>query len=454
MTLDISSWLGRDIDAGGGLGTRTIETEVCSIGPRAIETDLPRFLEEGLGARRLLYVWDTRTAVVAGERVRDALGDHPSHTLGDDHGHDPTCDEATVGALRRALADHPPDAVVAVGGGTVNDVVKASAGPAGVPYVVAPTAASMNGYTSGIAAVLEGGVKRTTPYPAVRGVFADPALVGQAPQALTRAGLGDLLSKSVCGADWKLASLLHGVPWSPLPGELVLAAEQASIAAADGIGRGEPEAMATLLEALLLSGISMVLAGSSAPASGAEHLFSHMIDMRRHVSGAPINLHGAQVGVGTLMTAALYEALFDYPVVERVDPAALASAHPTWDAEAARISSVHGPLAPEIAACYRPKWRPAEEQRAFVDGIVGRWAELRSATAAIVRPVSELRGALEAAGAPTTAAELGVDDDEARELFVVARDMRARYTVLDLAWDLGLLEELRDEVLERSGILG
>ena len=64
-----------------------------------------------------------------------------------------------------------------------------------------------------------------------------------------------------------------------------------------------------------------------------------------------------------------------------------------------------------------------------------------------------LKGALQAAGAPTTAAELGVSRDEARELFVVSRDMRARYTVLDLAWDLGLLESMRDEVLDRSGIL-
>ena len=344
--------------------------------------------------------------------------------------------------------------MVAVGSGTVNDVAKASAGPAGVPYVVVPTAASMNGYTSGIAAVLEDGVKRTTPYPAVRGVFADPALIGQAPKALTRAGLGDLLSKSVCGADWKLSSLLLGEPWSGLPGELVVEAESASIAQAQGIGRGEPEAMATLLEALLLSGISMVLAGSSAPASGAEHLFSHMIDMRRHVSGQALNLHGAQVGVGTLMTAALYEALLAYPVQERVDPDALAAAHPEWGAERARIAAVHGPLAEEIARCYRPKWRPAGEQRGFVGGIVQRWPELRAETGAIVRGVDELKGALSAAGAPTTAAELGVSQDEARELFVVARDMRARYTVLDLAWDLGLLEELRDEALDRSGILG
>ncbi len=452
MALDISKWLNRDVDAGGGLGTRRIETQLCAIGPDAIEQDLPAFLADRLGAGRLLYVWDETTSRVAGGRVRQVLGDHPDHEVAD-NGHGPTCDAATVDALRERLGADPPDAVVAVGSGTVNDVTKASAGPAGVPYVVVPTAASMNGYTSGIAAVLEGGVKRTTPYAAVQGVFADPTLVGQAPAALTRAGLGDLLSKSVCGADWKLSSMLLDQPWSGLPGELVVEAESASIAQAAGIGRGEPEAMATLLEALLLSGISMVLAGSSAPASGAEHLFSHMIDMRRHVTGEPLNLHGAQVGVGTLMTAALYEAMLAYPVTERVDPDALAAAHPDWASERARIERIHGPLAQEIARCYQPKWRPADDQRRFVTGIVQGWPELRAATAAIVRPVDELKGALQAAGAPTTAAELGVSRDEARELFVVSRDMRARYTVLDLAWDLGLLESMRDEVLDRSGIL-
>ena len=441
------------MDPGGGLGTRRIQTQVCSIGPDVIERELPAFVADQLGAKRLLYVWDQTTAKVAGGRVRDALGEHPHHELAD-HGHGPGCDAQTVGALRAALGQERPDAVVAVGSGTVNDVAKAASGTAGVPYVVVPTAASMNGYTSGIAAVLEQGVKRTTPYDAVQGVFADPALIGQAPKALTRAGLGDLLSKSVCGADWKLASLLLDQPWSGLPGELVIEAESASIAQAEGIGRGEPEAMATLLEALLLSGISMVLAGSSAPASGAEHLFSHMIDMRRHVTGEPLNLHGAQVGVGTLMTAALYEAILAYPVADRVDPDALAAAHPDWASERARIEGVHGPLAEEIARCYQPKWRPAADQRTFVRGIVERWDEIKGATGEIVRGVDELKGALTAAGAPITAAELGVSRDEARELFVVARDMRARYTVLDLAWDLGLLESLRDEVLDRSGILG
>ena len=453
MALDISKWLNRELDPGGGLGTRRIDTQVCAIGPDAIEQDLPTFLGDQLGARRLLYVWDATTSQIAGGRVRQALGEHAHHEVADHDGHGPTCDAETVSALRSRLAADRPDAVVAVGSGTVNDVAKAAAGPAGVPYVVVPTAASMNGYTSGIAAVLEDGVKRTTPYPAVLGVFADPALIGRAPAALTRAGLGDLLSKSVCGADWKLCSLLLEEPWSGLPGELVFEAESACIAQAVGIGRGEPEAVATLLEALLLSGISMVLAGSSAPASGAEHLFSHMIDMRRHVTGERLNLHGAQVGVGTLMTAALYEAVLAYPVQERVDPDALAAEHPDWESERGRIERIHGPLAQEIAGCYRPKFRAADDQRRFVTGIVARWPELRAATAEIVRPVDELKAALLAAGAPTTAAEVGVGRDEARELFLVARDMRARYTVLDLAWDLGLLEALADEVLERSGVL-
>jgi glycerol-1-phosphate dehydrogenase [NAD(P)+] len=211
--------------------------------------------------------------------------------------------------------------------------------------------------------------------------------------------------------------------------------------------------VATLLQALLLSGISMVLAGSSAPASGAEHLFSHMLDMRRHVAGEPTGLHGAQVGVGTLITAALYEALLAYPVAERVDPEAVAAAHPSWAAEEARIRRVHGALAEGILPHARKKWRPAAERRALVADVRGRWEELRAELSAIVRPLAVLRGALEAAGAPVTAGALRVSRDEIRELFMTARDMRARYTVLDLAWDLGLLDTLREPVLAASGVL-
>ena len=458
MALDLHSWLDRTVQCEGCGGVHAVATARCVVAADAPDRALPEFVVGELGARRALPIWDETTGGIAGERVRralDAAGVQccEAWVLPGVGGHPPTCDATTVEATTVGVRQAEVDVVVAVGSGTVNDVAKGAASGAGVPYVVVPTAASMNGYTSGIVALLDGGVKRTLPVAAVAGVFADPVIVGAAPAELTRAGLGDLLSKSVCGTDWFLSRLLLETAWCPLPGELVGAAEDASIAAAEEIGAGEPEAVGTLLQALMLSGISMVIAGSSAPASGGEHLFSHLIDMRRHATGLPMNLHGAQVGVGSIATAALYEQLLAYPVASRVDPDALAARHPTWEEEVARIERVHGDLAGEVLGCYRDKYRDREAHRAFVARIVARWPELRERAQATARPATVIRGALQAAGAPVTAGELGLSDGEAREVFGVCRDIRARYSVLDLAWDLGLLEELGQAALEAGGIV-
>ncbi len=457
-TLDVDAALNRTLPCSGCGREHRVETRLAAIGADAIEVRLPAFLIDDLAARRPLVVWDDTTREKAGRRAQQALTGAGLDAGAacclppTSHG-PPSCDEPTVAAAEAALRDAGADAAVAVGSGTVNDVTKAAAGRVGVPFVVVPTAASMNGYTSAIAAVLQAGVKCTVSFPPAAAVVADPEVVGAAPPEMTRAGLGDLLSKSVCGADWRVSHLLEGAWWCELPGELVTRAEDACLERAAAIGAGEPEAVATLLEALLLSGVSMAVAGSSAPASGGEHLFSHLIDMRRHVTGEPMTLHGAQVGVGTLASAALYEALLAYPVEREVDPDALAARHPTWEEEAARIGAAHGPLAEEVLGCYRDKHRPRAAQREHVAQVVARWPELREQVAAVARPLQVLRGALEASGAPVTARQLGLSPDEAREVFLLARDIRARYTVLDLAWDLGLLEELGERALEESGVL-
>ena len=459
MSLGIERYLGRTLECDSCGQPHKVGTRAAAVGPRAIEEDLPAFLSAGVAADRVVILQDARTAVCAGDRTRAALAAAgisvpEAITLADDGDHPPGCDIPTIDGVAAALADVAPDAVVAVGSGTVTDVAKAAADRLSLPVVSVPTAASMNGYTSSIAAILEGGVKRTKPVRPVVGVFADPEVVRGAPGDMAPAGLGDLLSKSVCGADWMLSHLLQDAYWCALPGELVEAAESACIEQAAAIGAGDAAALGTLVEALLLSGISMVIAGSSAPASGGEHLISHLWDMRRHVDGRHLNHHGAQVGVGTLVTAALYELLMEHPVEAQVDPEALAASHPGWDAEAARITEVHGALAGEVLGCYRDKHRDRDAQLAFVTRVVGSWPAIRDRAGSIARPVAELRGALEAAGAATTAADLDVSADEMLETFLVARDIRARYTVLDLAWDLGLLGPLAEAALERSGVLG
>jgi glycerol-1-phosphate dehydrogenase [NAD(P)+] len=310
----------------------------------------------------------------------------------------------------------------------------------------------MNGYTSAIAAILSKGVKRTMPARPAVAVVADLDVLRTAPAVMTRAGLGDMLSKPVSTADWQLAHLLKGEYYCDVPLRLVEQAERACRRSAVAIGRSAPDGLQPLAEALLLSGISMVLAGSSSPASGGEHLLSHYWDMTAHWHGRQEQLHGAQVGVATLVTATLYEKLRQLDPAT-IDVARLRRAYADWATYEQAMRRIHGPLADEIVPEARKKYVPLAQKEQEWLFIRDHWQQLWQALDAILLPAAAIRQVLHAAGAPTTMRQLGISATELRHALLHARDIRGRYTVLDFAQDLGVLEGLCDAVLTQSGVL-
>ncbi|MCW8984067.1 MAG: iron-containing alcohol dehydrogenase, partial [Thermoanaerobaculales bacterium] len=188
-----------------------VRTRSVTIEPNVVER-IPGLLPSLIPGERILLVADRNTWAAAGERLSEALG--ASHSIeccllrDDSSGHI----HASVDLVEEILAAYPDeyDGLAAVGSGTVNDLTRAVAHQRERPYFVLATAASMNGYTSAIVALLENGLKtpRTATPPVA--VFADPLVLAEAPAELTLAGLGDLISKPYCGCDWKIASLVKG----------------------------------------------------------------------------------------------------------------------------------------------------------------------------------------------------------------------------------------------------
>ncbi len=428
-----------------------IPTREVIVGPGAVE-ELQAVAKRHLPAGSWIVVADATTAEVAGERVAEVLSSRlevlPPNYLGDRL----VCDEAAVRHAEAAIAGYA--AAVAVGAGTVNDTVKLACHRRGIPYIAVATAASMNGYPSAIAAVYERGLKRTVPAEPPVAVVADMDIVAAAPAELTRAGLGDLSSKPVSSADWLAAQILKGDLYCQTSVGLADDAEVECRRAAASIGAGEPEAVATLMAGLIASGLSMAIAGSSAPASGGEHLISHLWDMRRHLRGRPLNLHGAQVGVTTLISAALWQMLKDSqpPDEERIRE--IIAKRPSPEQEAEHISKRLGELAEPAVEQYLQKRPSDEELEARLTFLSHTWPRFWAHMGSVVREPGEIAAALKAAGAPTTIAELDISADEALSAVLDARYIRNRYTVLDLAADLGLLEELAPRAIEESGVLG
>ena len=300
----------------------------------------------------------------------------------------------------------------------------------------------MNGYTSAIAAVLSRGVKRTLPAQQAQAVFADVDVLARAPSHLNLAGFGDLLSKPYSNADWRLSAFVRGVTFEDRPAQLLDRAFDALLDHAEPIGKNETHGVELLAATIILSGFTMAIAGTSAPASGGEHLVSHYWDMEQHCHDLPLRgLHGTQVGIATRMSAMLFERLMRVRA-EDIDPAALAATRTddTWEEG---LAQRHNGLTPavveEVQAQIRAKQKTGEAYREEMERVRELWPEIQATLGGLLMPAQRMSDALAAAGAPDKPSDLGVDQAHAVRTLTVCREIRSRYVALDLIADLGQL---------------
>ncbi|HQY06185.1 MAG TPA: sn-glycerol-1-phosphate dehydrogenase, partial [Lacunisphaera sp.] len=338
-----------------------------------------------------------------------------------------------VEKIEAALRQHQA-IPIAVGSGTINDLVKLAAHRADRPYLCVATAASMDGYTAFGASITYRGAKQTFNCPAPRAVIADTDLIRLAPAEMTASGYADLQAKITAGADWLLANALGIEPidlraWSIVQGGLRDALARPAEARA-----GDAAAISALTEGLMLGGFAMQWSKTSRPASGAEHQFSHLWDMEHHVHDGASPSHGFKVGLATLAIASLYEVLLEMPL-EKLDVAGC-SAH--WPDRSTIEASVRTQFAGEdfvetaIAetAAKHPSAAELQEQLTRLKSV---WPDLRPRLRAQLAPMTELKRRLDLVGAPTEPEAIGLTRSALRRAFHRAYFIRRRFTVLALA---------------------
>lgn len=354
-----------------------------------------------------------------------------------------------AGIVERLTAD---DAVpVAVGSGTLNDLVKRAAHDAGKPYMVVATAASMDGYTAFGASLTKDGYKQTLSCPAPRAIVADLDIALDAPPAMTASGYGDLLGKVTAGADWLLADALGVEPVDELAWDLVQGPLRESIGRPAALAGRDPDAMAALIEGLIMSGVAMQAYASSRPASGSEHQFSHLWEMEglgRDLD--PPLSHGYKVGLGSVAIAALYERLLERDL-STLDIDACRRAWPTFEQLEAQARAAH-PLLGEIAvAQLKRKYVDADGLAERLERLSAAWPELRQRLESQLLPAATLHTMLDDAGCPTTPQQIGLDTAAFKATYARAQMIRSRYTVLDVAVETGLLDTTVDELFAPRG---
>ena len=264
----------------------------------------------------------------------------------------------------------PDTTVLGIGGGKVIDVAKLSSFNQGVYFVSMPTTASHDGIVSPMASVKNPNTSISVTAHSPIAVIADSEILAQSPFRLLAAGCADLIANFTAIKDWELAHRLKNESFSESAAALsIMSAHLITDNIANIKPNLEPSAR-IVMKSLFSGGMAISIAGSSRPASGSEHLFSHALDK---ILEKPA-LHGEQCGVGTIM-----------------------------------MMYLHG----------------------------GDWKAIKDT--------------LEAVQAPTTAAQIGVSDDDIIEALMMAHKIRPeRYTILG---DNGICREAAYELAYKTEVI-
>ncbi|WGI17289.1 NAD(P)-dependent glycerol-1-phosphate dehydrogenase [Methanonatronarchaeum sp. AMET-Sl] len=192
--------------------------------------------------------------------------------------------------------------IVGVGGGKVIDVAKVASSKLKTQFISVPTAASHDGIASGRASIMDGEDKVSVESTPPIGVIADTYILSKAPWRLTCSGCADIISNYTAIKDWELARKLRNDEYSNYSAALSKMTAEELAENRDSIKKGLEESAWIVVKGLISSGVAMSIAGSSRPASGAEHKFSHMLD---RIAPKPA-LHGEQCGVGSILMMYLH----------------------------------------------------------------------------------------------------------------------------------------------------
>jgi glycerol-1-phosphate dehydrogenase [NAD(P)+] len=374
---------------------------------------------------------DDQTHRALGRRVEAALAS-TSKLIPIRLGNRPHPDHNT--AERVMLEGEKAGAYIAVGSGTICDLAKYAAAGQGKRCAVFATAPSMNGYTSVNAAITVNGHKKSLAAVSPDGVFVDLDVLAQAPRRLIQAGFGDAICRSTAQTDWLLAGRLLGQPYRATPFAFIRDLENELIDDPAALLRGDRAALSRLIQILLLSGFGMTICGGSYPASQGEHLISHHIEMMPPPGWEPA-LHGEQIAVTTLVMAKLHDRILARDVP------------PQLRASTVSASSLKSHFGDEVGrACWQdiqPKLTDDERASRLNERLQAIWPSLKSEIAAVRRPAAQVEGALAQVDAPRQYSTIGLSRSTFRDAIMHAREIRNRYTFLDLAADSGLLEPER-----------
>ena len=407
-----------------------IQTAAFAMGSGAIN-ELGKFIAEVFPGKKPWIIADENTFAVAGAKAAEQFSDmyEPYIFPGKPRLHP---DSAISDMLAEKISGMPDVLPIAVGSGVINDIVKRAAGVANVRYCCVPTASSVDGYTAAGSAMVKDGFKMTLPCPAPYALLADTDVLYTAPPEMFASGYADLFAKIPAGGDWIIADALGIEKIDESIWELVQVPLRQRLS--------DPKDFGPVFAGLADTGYSMQLYKESRPASGAEHLMSHIWEMEHLLCNGEEVSHGFKVAIGTVTTTKLMEFIINTPLAKARELAQPLLTNAEREAEIDELlkKDCYGSGIKELAMS---KFENTPERR---EELFAVWETLQKRLPAQIIPSAEAIKMLKAANSPAHYTEIGLGKEQYLHAVRTAQLIRKRYTVLDYLYTLGLLEAAID----------
>lgn len=411
---------------------------------KGVIKNLPDVIRKA-GAKKVFILADKNTYKAAGSLVCDILkqNDIPfSEYIFKSEHLEP--DECSVG-LAAMNFDESCDAIIGIGSGVINDISKIIANISGKPYIIVATAPSMDGYASASSSMSMDGVKVSLKSKCADVIIGDINILKNAPDRMLISGIGDMLAKYISICEWRISNIITGEYYCEAIASLIRDALKKCVENADGLLNRDEKAVEAVFSGLVLGGIAMNYAGISRPASGVEHYFSHIWDMRGLEFGTNVDFHGVQCAVCTMYAAKIYEKIKNY-VPDREKALKFVQGF-DYNAYKQILKEFLGKGADTMIQLEEKEQKyDREKHKERLQVIICNWDKIIKIINEEIPSVIELERLYDKLGMPKTAKEIGIDEGIVPKTFEVTKDIRDKYVLSRLCWDLGVIEDVKGEI--------
>jgi glycerol-1-phosphate dehydrogenase [NAD(P)+] len=352
---------------------------------------------------------------------------------------DLVANESTLG---RALIAIPKecDILIAVGAGTINDICRYLSYRLNIPYIIVATAPSMDGYASSVSPLVIDNMKNTYNANYPKYIIADIDIIKNAPKEMIIAGVGDIIGKYTCLCDWELSHIINEEYYCLNVANIVRESIEKCISNIDGLMQREESAVKNVVDALVLSGIAMSYVGNSRPASGSEHHISHYWEMAFLFKNKKAVLHGIKVGLATVTIARLYSYMREFNINT--------SSMQTFDFDKwfDMINKIYGSAAENVIAIENKSNKNSNENiKRRYEAYKKSWDKILKVMQKVPSE-EEILNILKRLNAPSSLRSIGVDKETFYNSITYSKDLRDRYTILQMVSDFDLFERFTDEL--------